>query len=112
MKKELRKAYDKANINPRADVYVSSAFWDAAQRRRKSLSSLYGLELTEEMAMIYTLADFEKRQIAYRMSEPYGPIIVFVPGTYKGNRLKGIFRELVSVKRGELSAVAKKGELS
>jgi hypothetical protein len=98
MKKALRTAYAKANIDPKADVYVPRAFWDVAQQRREA----YGLDITAEMAAIYTLADFENRQIAHRMAEPNGPIVVFVPGTNQGHRLKDMFRELVSVRRGEL----------
>lgn len=103
MKKALRLAYMNANLDPKADVYVTRTFWDEAQRRREHLRKTYGTDVTAEMAMICTLRDWEERNVAHRMSEPNGPIVVFVPGTNQGHRLKDFFRELVSVKRGELS---------
>lgn len=97
MKKSLRAAYESARIDPKADVYFSRAFWQEAQERRLSLSKTHGLDLTDKMAALYTLADLEKRQIAYRISEPYGPIVVFVPGEKKSGKLTHMFRELLSI---------------
>lgn len=102
MKKALRQAYKNANLDPAADIYMTRTFWDAAQNHRESLRKTYGIEITEEMAAIGTIADYEKRNIAFRIDEPDGPIVIYVPGKNGGHLLKSHFRELVSVKRREL----------
>jgi hypothetical protein len=97
MKKSLRAAYESARIDPKADVYFSRVLWQEAQKRRLSLSKTHEFDLTDQMVALYTLADLEKQKIAHRISEPYGPIVVFVPGEKRSGKLTHTFRELLSI---------------